>query len=595
MATIKLFSRRAAVLLVAACSLCAAAQTEQTVEEEVAKDSKKESIEGFNALEYVLQKPNKNRFFEKKRFFDRVFVALEGGASWFMNPEDIFEIPQTDVRIGAMIGDWVTPVHGWRLGLNAGRHNIDGIHRSAFGGVSLDYMANLSSLVRGYDTKRKFDVVGTVGVEFQMNNHCASFYNMYGLRAGLQARWYATNSMYLYLEPRIGAYFGPATYQDLTNNSYYHYRIEPSVMFGIGMRKISAEEREANSDPFEANNFAENMFYEAGAGWTNLVRENGKFGMFSGKNLTFAFSGGKWFNAYSALRLTATYGKLTQDQEFVMGGLDYVWNITSSITGYRVYRPFEINLALGVAGAYVNDTKAKIYPGFRAGLKAMVNINSNWGIFVEPQASVFMRDFKNDTNTDEILTSVNVGLRYTIGDYKFDYAENLAEFKAADTKRQFAIGSIGAAKYSDGQLGIGGVLELGYGRWFSPMSAWKVGIDAQLFPRSYGKYRSISFGGDYILSISSALCGFNPDRFFDFSGSLGAYAGIARLESIYFKDPQIRPTASAKAAFIGSFRVNENWSIQLQTQAIAAALPLAGSGFEYRPEMRLMLGTRYQF
>lgn len=604
MATINTISRCAVLLISAVGALSSAAQSEVTEVEavEVVKtDSAGYTSVGFNALDYVLQKPNPNRYFDQKKFGDRLFMSVEGGASWFMDPITTYDSSGTEYRFGVSLGDWSTPVHGWRLGLNAGRHHLTKGHYPVFGGISIDYLANLSGLVRGANQSRKFEIIATAGVEYQLSRHCSHNNNIFGGRVGLQARWNFAKNLYAYIEPRMGIYFGPGIYKGIPEANSFHYRLNPSLMVGVGFRRLSSEELAAVSDPFETHNAAENMFYELSGGWNNLRNAyhklpNGRSGLLSDHYVTFSFAGGKWFSPYSAVRFTATYGKVTYEHDYVMGSVDYVWNILNAISGYRVYRPIELDLSLGFAAAYVSDVKAKLYPGFEFGVKAMVNITPNWGLFVEPQGRVFANNFRNEVANSRVLPSINFGIRYSIGDYKYDYTENLAKFNSDDATRQFVSLDFGPAKYKQGPYGIGYALEVGYGRWFSPMSAWKVGVDAQIFPKSSTHLRNLSFGGDYILSLSSALAGFNPDRFFDFSGSLGGYIGFAHCDVPRRSDKSTtRFTGSVKAAFIGSFRLSEHFRLQVQTQAIGAALPLWGGNYEMRPEMRLMVGAKYQF
>lgn len=598
-----MISRYAALLISAAGALSSAAQseiTEITATEIVKTDSTGYTTVGFNALDYVLQKPNPNRYFENKKFGDRLFLSVEGGAAWFMNPVTTFTSSGMDYRVGISVGDWITPVHGWRFGLNAGRHHLGYSHNPAYGGVSLDYLANLSGLVRGANMSRKFEVIASAGVEYQLSRHCYHNNNIFGGRVGLQARWNFARNLYAYVEPRLGVYFGPGIYKGVPGTNNFRYRIEPSLMVGLGFRRLTAEEKALYSDPFESQNAAENMFYELSGGWNHLREayhklSNGRSGLLSDHYLTFSFAGGKWFSPYSAVRFTVSYGKMAYSHDYIMGGIDYVWNITNAISGYKIYKPFELDLALGFAAAYVSHVKEKVYPGFEFGVKAMYNINSNWGIFVEPQGRIFGNGFRQNVANTRLYASLNLGVRYTIGDYKYDYAENLANFKSVDSKRQFLTLNVGPAKYKQGAYGVGYAMEFGYGRWFSPMSAWKVGIDAQIFPESRDHFRNMSFGGDYILSISSAIAGYNPNRFFDFSGSLGAYIGFGHCDATSDKYSTTRFTASAKASFIGTFRLSDQFGLQVQTQSIGAYLPQRNGGREMRPEMRLMVGARYQF
>ena len=76
---------------------------------------------GMNALDYVLQRPLGNSSFENKRFGDHFFLSAGGAVSVYG------QRPGSGFRPGAhgelSFGDWVTPVHGWRVSLAAGSHS----------------------------------------------------------------------------------------------------------------------------------------------------------------------------------------------------------------------------------------------------------------------------------------------------------------------------------------------------------------------------------------------------------------------------------------------------------------------------------------
>ncbi len=605
MATTNNILRHTATAMMVACALLSQAQSETTAADEAdaavectSETATNDTVsKGFNALDYVLQHPNSNLYFPTKKFGDHLFIAFEGGAGWYHNPENLFDFENTDIKFGINIGDWSTPVHGWRIGINGGSHHLENSHKPFYIGLSGDYLANLSALVRGNNPSRKFEIIGTAGLEYQLSHHCGHNYNSFGVRLGLQGRWNITNSLFAYIEPRIGGYFGPGIHHGINNPSDFHYRIEPSVMLGIGFRRLSGRELRENSDKFTSRSFEENMFYEVSVGWLDLKNNDGGRGIFDDHNMEFAYSAGKWLSPESGVRLTATYGKLTHQHQFIMAGLDYVWNLTSALTGYRVHDHFELDVTAGVAGIYVNNARAKFYPGIQAGLKAIYKITPNWGVFVEPQLRVFGRHFTDHISDHRPMSSLNIGLRYSVGDFKYDYSRNLASFNSKGEKHNFITATVGPAKYKKGPYGIGCAVEIGYGRWFSPMSAWRVAIDAQTFPNADLKMnpRNISVGADYILSISSALCGYNPDRFFDFSGSVGAYAGVARCPVEDYDGYSSRFTASFKASFLARFRITKSISAVVQTQSIAAAMPLPTQNYRMRPEMRLMLGAHYAF
>lgn len=589
MSTLSIFSRCAVSFSFAACALVASGQTEETIVEESVIDSTGKEVTGFNALEYVLQKPNHNQYFESKSFGDRLFLSVEAGPGWLHNPGNRFNFPSTDVQLGISAGDWVTPVHGWRVGLNGGIHNINS-KRPFYIGLSADYLANLTALVRGDNPDRKFEVIGSAGLEYQFLHHSNDNSNLFGARLGLQFRANISKSTFVYIEPRAGIYFGDA----IDRNSSFRYRVEPSILFGLGYRWLSGEERKKASERFISRGFEDNMFYELSGGWTGLKSRNGKRGIFTDRNMSAKFAVGKWFSSASALRITGSYGKIDYGQSFIMTDLDWVWNISSALTGFRRSDLFELDLSAGVSGIYVSHAKAKFYPGIKAGLQGTFNVTPNWGIFIQPEMHMFGRGYPSDMGKQKVLTSLHAGVRYTIGNYKYDYDQNLETFRNPEEKKNFVSVAGGPAKYNNG-YGFGGAVQLGFGRWFSPMSAWRVTVDAQTFPRTNYDLRNISLGADYILSLSSALSGYNPDRIFDFSGSVGVYGGLNHIKNPYTDKSITRPMATFKASFLWSLRLAKSWRAVVETQALASSIPVSDSEYQLRPEIRLLLGLQYSF
>ncbi len=545
----------------------------------------------FNALNHVLQKPNGNERFSEKRFGDHLFMSVEAGPSFLMDPEDLFHIPRTDARMGISVGDWVLPAHGWRLGLNGGFHNYSE-GRPFFGGLSADYLVNFSTLVRGHNARRKFELIGSAGLEAQLMSKSGSVKGLFGFRFGLVARYNISDAVFMYLEPRVGAYVGNAL-----DNTNFKYRLEPSVMFGIGFRRLSDEERSRRSVPFVSYGFEDNMFYGLGGGLLNLRKASTIDGLFSTNNAYGTFFVGKRFSPSSGLRLTASYGNISDTRSMVMGGIDYVWNLTSFFTGFRPDNRFELNVTLGAVGAYASHASAKVYPGAQAGLQGVIKFTPNWGIFIEPQVRVFARDFNKEVMKGNIMGSVNAGVRYSVGAYEYDYYENKRKFDdLSQSKKWFATAGGGVASFRTWEYDYGYSAHLGIGRWVSPMSAFRFTIDGQIFPDSWRDFRSIALSADYMLSISSAMAGFNPDRLFDVSGVLGVYGGMANSPTP--QDESVNSTrffGGLKAALNGRFRVNDSWDIYLEPQIMALAMPIEYGMIKLRPEYRAVIGVNYKF
>ena len=119
----------------------------------------------MNALDYVLQRPAPAEKFPQKRFGDRLFISAEAGPDWMRTNANLTGASLSDAgyRMGLTIGDWITPVHGWRLGISGGRHHGVKDTRPFFAGLSLDYMMNLSALLRKDNPSRRFELIGMNG------------------------------------------------------------------------------------------------------------------------------------------------------------------------------------------------------------------------------------------------------------------------------------------------------------------------------------------------------------------------------------------------------------------------------------------------
>ena len=74
----------------------------------------------FNALDYRLQPVAGNERFKERKFGDRLFLTAEGGVLWNGAHNSTVAIGEPGAMGGLSIGDWFTPVHGMRIGINTG-------------------------------------------------------------------------------------------------------------------------------------------------------------------------------------------------------------------------------------------------------------------------------------------------------------------------------------------------------------------------------------------------------------------------------------------------------------------------------------------
>lgn len=533
---------------------------------------------GFNALDHVLQRPLGNPSFEHKSFGDHLFLSGGAGASLMGRHTK----PGLDIELS--VGDWVSPVHGWRVSLAGGLNSVNkGNSRSYFGSLSADYLVNFTNLLRGYNPDRKFELIGALGAEYRRTRHEGVWGNSAGARASLQARFLVSPSLYLYLEPRLsllaGNYFGGG-------DNFRRFRPEMSFHLGLGYRLLRGEARKAGTSDF-LNVDDSNLFFGGGVGAATFARG------FSRDKIGPAATAyvGKWFSTVSGLRLKAGFGRYDipgdpSRRYIATGSLDYVWNIASAFGGYRPDEVFGLNLNLGVAAAYGDNAKGKLYPGLEGGLTASFRLSPNWSIFIEPQVQVFARGFGSEVAGKggiAPMASIMAGLNYTIGDFARRFPQSYEDYDKS--KHYFLSFSGGVAHRFRGNYGNGMALTAGFGKRFTPVSSWRVTADGEVFRRSPG-YISLSLAADYICSISTSMAGFNDKRVFDLSGVIGVLGGVAN-----YIDP-VKPVIGAKAGLLGAFRLSDALSLNVEPQILA--LKSSGSGTPgWTPEFRLMLGLSY--
>lgn len=536
---------------------------------------------GMNAIDHILQRPSGNPVFDNKRFGDHLFISGGAGISVLgtslenRNGQSI----RPSYRFGINLGDWITPVHGWRIGATFGSHSKrKGDTTPYFLSVSADYLMNFTTLLRGYKPYRRFELIGGLGAEYQRIRNAGMFGNEYGVRASIQARINATRSMYVYIEPSLAMLTG----YDLAPDDWHRFKADASINIGIGYRLLGKKERMAGATPFAGIN-DDHLFFGIGGGLSNFAQNIAYRA--TTDNIAGEAYVGKMFSSAAGLRLKAQYGKLgltgdNRQRYLATGSLDYVWNISSAFGGFRPSELFSLEMNLGITGAYAGADSKKIYPGVEGGFTALFRLSPNWGIYIEPQVQFYTSGFSRDIRGRSYspVASVFAGLRYTLGNFSHDFAESYKEYAAS---RNWFITFAGApARRLRGTKANGFAAMVGFGKRFTPISSWRVSVDGEAFHTDH-RYASLSVGADYLFSISTSMAGFNPHRIFDLSGMIGVNAGFAKTPD--------NMLAGGKAGLHGAFRLSDALDLYLEPQ-ILASREFGHSASRWEPEARLMVG-----
>lgn len=541
---------------------------------------------GFNALDHVLQRPLGNPTFENKHFGDHFFVSAGGGLSV---DEQLYRKGFRPGITGEFsFGDWVTPVHGWRVNLEAGlRSWRSGQPKTVFGAIGADYLMNFSSLIRGNNPARHVEVIGALGGQYRRLRNKGIWASEIGFNAGLQLRFNVQRNFYLYAEPRLGLFVG----NRLPSDSYLGLRRSFSFHIGMGYRLFDKAMRMQGATPFISTPDS-HLFFGAGGGIWAFSRKAA-----SQRKHPYGFGTffvGKYFTSTAGLRIKAEFGRIGHRRRpipanlyLATGQLDFVWNLNSAFGGYRPDQVFDMSFNFGPAVTYADKSKGKFYPGVGAGFTALFRLSHNWGIFIEPEAKIFSDNCTRDLNTGGRgpFLSLSAGIRYDIGNFKHNFAESYTDF--LKEKNYFLTFGGGIAHRWKGNYGDGISGQIGFGKRFSPISSWRITAEGDIFNASPA-FMSLDLAADYMFSLSTSIAGFNPDRVFDLSALVGVTAGMGQYRG------GMSGLIGGRAGLHGDFRLNDALDLYIEPQLVGNRLVKGGSNIGWTPEARLMLGLRYK-
>ena len=531
-------------------------------------------LSGFNALDYTLQKPLGNPSFPEgeKGFGHHLFFGVNAGGTYISN--NVLEKGHTGFNVGAHIGGWFTPVHGMRLIGNFGKYSkSSGDFDVTSGSIRADYLLNLTSLLRGYNPDRKFELVGATGLMYKnLNQHGAKGGN-FGLAASLQMRYNLANSLYVYLEPEVSMLAGPEgsrLYTDLALSIGLGYQLQPGRRNAEGTVKFMQSPED-------------NIFYGVAGGLFSFNNPGAKMN----SPIATAFLG-KMFSSTSGLQLTGRYGHIHKglvpgSKNIGIGSLDYVLNLNNAFSGYRPDDLFQMMISVGPSVAMAQNTH-KFYPGIHGALTGLFQLSHNWGVFVSPQVYGFTNGFNRTIGVGKRpMISIDLGVRYTVGDFKRRF--NNVHFTQSDsTQRWFFNAAVGSGwRFRFGRHPIYDCY-VGVGKRFTPVSSWRFNIEGE-YMSHYGR---VTAGIDYLSSMTTAICGYKEDRVFDLQAVAGVFAGGAKLGS------PVKVTAGVKAGFQANFRLTRHLGLYLESQILA----VYGPYHEYMiwaPDARMQIGVKYNW
>ncbi len=543
----------------------------------------------FNALDYVLQRPAPARTFDHKKFGDRLYLTLDGGPSWMRAEPDRLGLFNRGFRLDASVGDWITPVHGWRLGLAYGRNKGEHGSSTTFAGLSADYMMNISSLLRGDNSRRRFEMLGIIGGEVMgVHSKHSGFKPAGGIHFGIQPRLYLNRTTYFFVEPRLGLYTDAL--DGVT--SWHKYDWQVQALIGLGYRLNGGRgNSHVDNSMFINEMFRNNLFWGVsgslaalGSNTTDLTHR-----------ITPQLSAhvGKWWTASSGLRLQLGGGYLKETSDGVkqwdtMVDADYMLNLNSALSGYDLDRKVESNLALGVTAAYISQHKKKFFPGLHVAFQEIFNVSQNVGIYVEPQVRFFSKQLTSGTSKSlSLVPSLSLGLVYrTRSTREYNMALRQLEDSLYNEGRHLFMSMTAGTFLRSGGWVTAIASSFNVGKWYTPVSAWRLGVDGEIY-QSQKIYRYIGGTADYMASLSSLAIGYDPDRVFDMRAFIGVGAGAA-----YYNAGTHRLVWGPRVGLQAAIRLSDAVDLVLEPQCQVLKIPKYTHVLT--PEFRAMAGLTYK-
>lgn len=526
-------------LLYSACLLCMMAQAEQAMGQNnlVSKDSANAHYPGYeNAFDHLLQKPIRIEKFEHKKFGDHLFLMGGMGLNYIKTQE-----ASPSVQISGMLGDWVTPVHGWRVGMHGGLLDY-GEARNKFIGLSADYLMNLHALGSGqYSLDRPFEISLLAGVDAIYARKEGLGKKALGVHAGFLGSFRLSHYTFLFVEPKLGLYSNGITPR-ANYNSWRSYKMMPSITAGLGYKLMTGHDRYWNV--YQADNFWDHFFVSVGAGVATVVARPlsnstdylGGFG---------SLAVGKEVSPYSSFRAKLKASMLKADTKHHLkvlnGQIDYLFNLTNIMSGYKTDRKLWLNGVIGVDLAASKYEYTKFMPGVGGGAQLNFSTGRYSSFYLEPRLDVYGKNFSpvvTSFRSLDVVASLEAGMTFYRNAEKNRMINSNSYHTASFWDGLFVQGALGVSTFATKQAFTNPSDQLqpmayaGIGKWFTDWSGIRLAADVRKYRLSSSSPRkNMATGGvDYLFNFSNFIAGYNPDRRAEIFGAAGLRLGM-RSES----------------------------------------------------------------
>ncbi len=388
----------------------------------------------------------------------------------------------------------------------------------------LDYMLNLTNLVRGYKHDRHLTFSGFAGLgirnlEIQKGQYAYTKMAPMAL-LGAQIDYRLHNGISFYLEPWTSV--------ALSNKHMHEYEFGYGLNAGMSLDMNDAHIYGPAVGGIRHKDWslkpARHLFFGAASGYS--------IGRHKGMNTSYlpmaAYMGYK-ITPVQSLRLRGMYMKAikhTEQSARVSGHIDYMLNLTNLFSGYRPNRVFQIKNFVGLGiehqGSHIHPLRDEFSTVATGGFNANVRIKNGLGIFVEPQVALYNK-WRESADMDihgSVLAGLNLDLE-SIHAYHPSFGTHSKNWNPFFFERFFAGVSYGCINMLNSQIGTTPMASLLLGYKVSPIHSWRLRAmfnhnNDYMTPR-----RRLSTSLDYMFNMSNMLNEYNPKRRLNISGVLG--------------------------------------------------------------------------
>lgn len=534
-----------------------------------------------SALDHLLQRKKVTKTYEKKKFGDRLF--LEGGGGLNVLSRSLDPAPQVE---GAL-GDWVTPEHGWRLGLRSGMYRIDET-KSKFASLTLDYLMNFNAIASpSYERPKRLEFYGLAGFDFTFSRRYSVNRYGWGAHLGLRGQYAFSPYTYIYMEPRVGFLSDDVGFSE----TWRGLHPTASLTAGLGYRLQQGSDRSReDGETTRRLRCGEGMFATVLGGGGFLLSgfpREWKHSVGSTMRLRF----GKWFDTNNALQfgVHSEYLKQGEGLERVKSvglNIDYVLNLHNVFGGYKANRRWWVNGMVGASlGISDSDKETDPYFGLGAGLQGHLGLAKGVSLVIEPRIDFCGDDFaesKTSIKKTDIVPSVLFGLNYTYLPSVY-YSGRVADdfstcswhdnmFVEVAAGANLPIASDVFSTPSEAKHYVRPQLYVGLGKWFTPVNGLRVWSQAAETDYERDEYHSyIATGLDYLLNISNLVSGYHERRRGELIAGLGMNAAVRQNKSGAF--------FGMNASLKGVWHFNELFGLYLEPRVHAYGKRFMPYGF----------------